>query len=485
MKPYMDKGHDFSKKIIAWGAGNYFERYHSPLDSQICRVLDSDRKKQGHVLHGHLISSPEALKAEKAEDCLMVVFCASYKPVFEEIKKYGAFEAIDVRTYLLLRDLKAAPYFLQQKEVKRLILSVANAEAMWQVNGCSKFIRLQAQEIRKAGYSHVQLVPIPMLTTANENGGMVAVTYNGNYEGIYCLRKLIECRNEFAGVIVHSLFEEESILEDILKSVKVTGRILYYLHDYFVICKQRFLYMAGKACLQDDGQLRCGECRLGEEQRVHHAYWRGLFEKYQVLLVAPSESAKKITELFYDSESIVVLPHQTYRTVPFARKSALRKRIAYIGRAGEEKGWNEFLKIRDGLGGEYELYCLGQCRESQRPEGIRYIAVGEKGNGISRSMLQALRDNQIDIAYLGSLCPETYSYVYFECYEAGVFTIAYEGSGNIAAEIRKNKNGKVFGSTEQMIVWLSDREAVESALDGPCGKIADLCADTRFLQYMA
>ena len=44
-------------------------------------------------------------------------------------------------------------------------------------------------------------------------------------------------------------------------------------------------------------------------------------------------------------------------------------------------------------------------------------------------MLNALRQNNVDVAILWSLCKETYSYTYFECYAANVFVVTDENSG--------------------------------------------------------
>ena len=67
------------------------------------------------------------------------------------------------------------------------------------------------------------------------------------------------------------------------------------------------------------------------------------------------------------------------------------------------------------------------------------------------AMLNALRQNNVDVAILWSLCKETYSYTYFECYAANVFVVTDENSGNIAFQVLKNGNGKVVGSATELL----------------------------------
>lgn len=114
--------------------------------------------------------------------------------------------------------------------------------------------------------------------------------------------------------------------------------------------------------------------------------------------------------------------------------------VAFIGSREDYKGWKVFL----------ELYN----KEKDKPT-FKWFYFGVDDVGVSNikcvyvdnrqdpmAMLNALRQNNVDVAILWSLCKETYSYTYFECYAANVFVVTDENSGNIAFQVLKMETEK-------------------------------------------
>ena len=66
-------------------------------------------------------------------------------------------------------------------------------------------------------------------------------------------------------------------------------------------------------------------------------------------------------------------------------------------------------------------------------------------------MLDEMRESGINCAFMWSLCPETYSYAYFEALAANLFIITNRNSGNIAYLTCKNKNGIVYNELSDLI----------------------------------
>jgi hypothetical protein len=54
------------------------------------------------------------------------------------------------------------------------------------------------------------------------------------------------------------------------------------------------------------------------------------------------------------------------------------------------------------------------------------------------SMVEALVHNKIDVAFLWSLCPETFSFTLYESIAAGCFVLTNRDSGNIGAYVKEN-----------------------------------------------
>ena len=110
------------------------------------------------------------------------------------------------------------------------------------------------------------------------------------------------------------------------------------------------------------------------------------------------------------------------------------------------------------------------------------ICLGES-NGVL-NMTKALEKYEIDVVYLGAVWPETFSYTYYEAYEAGCFILTNKQSGNICAQVRKNKNGLVFEDLEETICWLENREKVTEAVANMCKRIVDVKANETFMEYI-
>ena len=99
-------------------------------------------------------------------------------------------------------------------------------------------------------------------------------------------------------------------------------------------------------------------------------------------------------------------------------------------------------------------------------------------------MIDSLKEYGIDIVYLSSVCPETFSYTYYEAYEAGCFVLTREGSGNICDQVKKQGNGLVFESVDDMVNWLDDLEEVENIVLQMNKTITDVQPDETFLEKL-
>ena len=77
-------------------------------------------------------------------------------------------------------------------------------------------------------------------------------------------------------------------------------------------------------------------------------------------------------------------------------------------------------------------------------------------------MTEMLRELKVDCVILWSGWPETYSYVYYECFAANTFILANNLSGNIAKQVIKNGNGIVLSGREELADLLSDSDKLRN-----------------------
>ncbi len=172
-----------------------------------------------------------------------------------------------------------------------------------------------------------------------------------------------------------------------------------------------------------------------------------------------------------------------YETETFQKSVNSRIRIAYIGAAIWHKGWEPYVRLVERFHQKYDFYCMGDCPERLRIPDVTYVSVGLYGYQGMPSMTEALTAHGIDIAYIGSLWAETYSYTYYEAYEAGCFIITNTRSGNVCSQVRQNGNGLVFSDEDEMADWL-ETEKVGRDVQNMNKRIKNVRDSGKFLSYL-
>lgn len=237
---------------------------------------------------------------------------------------------------------------------------------------------------------------------------------------------------------------------------KFDSSIYMFVHDYSTVCSNFTMLRHGEFCGYGKiSEEKCAGCQYYtgslKNQNEYKKIWNKL--KNRLMFVFPSDVALKVWASAYpEYENLCcVIPHQKcigkYKGNLNNKSSVLN--VAFIGSREDYKGWKVFL----------ELYN----KEKDKPT-FKWFYFGVDDVGVSNikcvyvdnrqdpmAMLNALRQNNVDVAILWSLCKETYSYTYFECYAANVFVVTDENSGNIAFQVLKNGNGKVVGSATELL----------------------------------
>lgn len=473
------------KKIIAWGAGRFFEKYHNLLEREPVYIVDRNPKLWGEKKKGIEIRSPETLKGEVGkEDYLIVVFNAHFEEIVNNAREIGAFDIIDITMLEILSEhfREQKNIFIGPNNVSCPVLVCAGIHALWGINGSRKFIEAQNDIIHRKGIETLEVAPLLYYKECDRENPFLVISVSGKYHGIYTLKQFLKRDIEVIGVIIHSLYYNHNMLWTLLGRLKIQKSILYYLHDYYCICENRFLYYKNNACINCAGKFNCAECDFEGKRKEMFIFHKRLFDTYSVKLIAPSKDTAARIKQFYTNE-VVVIPHLYYKEVERDSTQKNMKRIAYIGGAFWLKGWNGYKQIVKVLRGKYEFYCFGECIDKDYMEGITYvnISLGESENTLN--MTEALKKYKIDLVYLGAIWPETFSYTYYEAYEAGCFVLTNKLSGNIYDQVKQNGNGLVFESLDETIKWLEDRENVTEAVTNMCKRIVDVRADDTFMAY--
>ena len=99
-------------------------------------------------------------------------------------------------------------------------------------------------------------------------------------------------------------------------------------------------------------------------------------------------------------------------------------------------------------------------------------------------MREALQRYEIDIAYVGSISPETYSYTYYEACEAGCFVITTDKSGNVSRQVEEDMTGRAFRNMDEMNAWLRCIDKVKVDVASLDKRITDVRADESFIELI-
>lgn len=364
------------------------------------------------------------------------------------------------------------------------ILSISYGNFLGSTDGTDKVILAHKGMLESAGISHVHIFPRSIrLPLTNKvftkywgvtiDGRTLKQVYTHN-EVIQILGQVTMNKKNLKEVHVHHLLHVN--MEQLEKILNVfVAPIKFYLHDYYTICLQYNLLKdngvyCGKGAVS---QKKCAGCKYYLKSREHYAKIKKILNKYgnRMHFIAPSKVTKEIWSSVYPEyeASTTVIYHQSlvgryYENCEIIPDEEPIK-IAYVGDQGINKGWQQW---ENAIRKAYELGCNEKYYHFGRTnDKIRYvekIPVFFTSDNIN-AMVEALRADNIDVVVLWSICPETYSYTYYESTAANTFIITNKYSGNIAAMVLERNNGIVLDSEAELIELICDEKRLRKLVN--------------------
>jgi hypothetical protein len=144
-------------------------------------------------------------------------------------------------------------------------------------------------------------------------------------------------------------------------------------------------------------------------------------------------------------------------------------RTAFLGLPRFHKGWTFFADLVRELGPDigHQFYLLG--KENKQSPSLIWEKV-EVMHNAPGAMRGALRRLDIDIVVIWSVWPETFCIAAYEALAAGCRIITGRESGNVAAIVRENSQGTVYGDGDELIEAFKSGQIVNDTLDAQkCG----------------
>lgn len=369
---------------------------------------------------------------------------------------------------------------------KKFVLSFSFANYLLGAGGTDKVISEQQMLLVQEDISYVHIAPISTSVKVKDKKHLLfknlySVVADGEFYALMTQKQIIsylsvlDSQGRFLdSIFIHHLLNFDlEFLSTILNCY--SAPIYFYLHDYYSICVQNSLLKNDKKYCGEDGinEEKCWDCKHFCVALKHHEKMAYFFFKHKkrLSIVSPSEKALDIWLKSYPNlkNQSIVIPHQNLvgeydKNLRVLDKTDIVK-IAFVGSQTIKKGWGVWFSLVDQLNKKklnYKFYHFGKSTDTA--EFINKVSVKVDIEHID-AMTVALRKYQIDCVLLWSIWPETYSYTYFESYASNAYIITNSYSGNMSDMVRKNENGIVLATEEQLMQLLSDSQDLKNRIN--------------------
>ncbi len=321
------------------------------------------------------------------------------------------------------------------------------------VGGLQLKIADEQLAVNRSGKGYLHIFPYGAglsLVEFNEDS-VIGINLNGEWVGYthpqILTNFLLERSSELNvdGLSIHQLMGFDlGFIEKVIE-ISRSPKVIFWLHDFFSLCPGYLLLRNDlEFCGAPDVRSNaCSLCVYGERRLKHIEKFISFFSYENIEVFSPSEFALNLWEKAFPIKRIAstVCPHASleyHEPSPNAPKNSAIK-VAFVGFPVHHKGWETWLKLTDKFGSDprYEFILISETRRPSR--NFKNVSVSVTKEARNR-MVEVLIDRNIDVAFLWSICPETFSFTLYESLAAGCTILTNRNSGNIQAYIREHSD---------------------------------------------
>ncbi|MFE1600875.1 hypothetical protein [Methylobacterium sp. ID0610] len=381
------------------------------------------------------------------------------------------------RAALSAASLRAALGRLLPAHRDRFVIGLSHDEYTRTYGGVQICIGQEQSEANARGLSYVHIAPArPVLAFRHDQDSddLVTLTVDGERVGharhddvIASLGGRIVEAGKACDLVIHSVlgFSLRFIL-DLHGSLR-PRRTTMWAHDGSTLCTNYALLRNDvEFCWAPEiGSSACRVCAYGTERAGHVAAMTRLIDAVKPTMLFPSDTMREFWESRspYATTGASVLPHATARFTAERRRTSVTSplRIAFVGIAAPHKGWHVFHDLAESHRDDPRYRFLHFATEP----GAKTPVIAFRETSVTpqqpNAMIEALREEEIDVVLQWSLCFETFSFSTLEAILAGTFVIARSESGNAAKLVTDHDAGLLLADKAA----LADLFATGAALD--------------------
>lgn len=343
---------------------------------------------------------------------------------------------------------------------KKFVLLFCNMNPYIYNAGTEKLIVAQINILIEQGYNVYTFFPI------NKHLGFVSLktwgfVVDGKYQRMFSTGETEDFIREklsseiCVGVFVHGYMYAD--LDDLQNLIRFRENVVLYIHDYYSCCEQ-FNLLRNDQEFCGDAKIyyeKCNGCKYYIDSINRISKFKSFFSSIKKpVFILPSELVKKLwIQVFPEYiDDVFVVGHKKiygeYKGNADVLSGEDIVKVAFIGRDNPNKGYLLWKQIIEKVDNRIKLYHFGESKEKNSR--VEYIDISVDSTGKS-NMIHELRNHGIHVALLLSICPETYSYTYYEALASNCYIIANQASGNIAIQVDVNGNGEVIDNNENAL----------------------------------
>lgn len=339
--------------------------------------------------------------------------------------------------------------------------------------GIQKCLHIEEKVFREAGGNYLHIFPIIPRTwivpDSFKRTVLWGINYNGEYIGTVQSGTLIDVIpshfNYEIQMIVHSPLGH--CLHDILmlgNAISPKVEWFIWIHDYTTLCPSYHLLRNNVTFCNapDIFSVQCKICVHGDDRSDYIRQFHEFFLKTNPVVLCPSDFVRRmwLEKSDYHHKDVRVVEHYQFGSAlnVSAELSSATIKVAYVGTVAYHKGWNEFIDLIKIVKAETDIFSFYVFADNAPVSHLYDHKKVDLSEDNQSDMRLQLIKNGIDIAYIGSLWPETFCLTAYEAIAADVFLMANYLSGNVVEIINTTRQGKVYrGINDLFHFFLSEK----------------------------
>lgn len=255
-------------------------------------------------------------------------------------------------------------------------------------------------------------------------------------------------------VIINELISYPELYNvmDIIKEYCSGGRrLVYLLHDYFALCPScNLLNDEYRYCFCETDESICNRCLKNNNCLSYEEYgsmekwrknWENLLSACDEVRAFSEDSVRLVKKIYPSLDNITLVPHRVeyLPVIEKSRKTTDTLNIGLIGVLCRHKGIEIIEELLGKITGRnIRIVLIGYSDKEIRDKNFR-----QTGKYTYDELPRLTLENDIDVFFISSICPETFSYTTEEAIKMGYPVMCFD-IGAPAERVKRYAKGYII-----------------------------------------